>query len=87
MVDSPRKEIRISARRSAAVEIAFADTGHGFRPGSSGGSSDPFFTTKEVGKGTGLGLSITYGMSRSMAARSSVVSRPMKAPPSLFAYP
>src|SRR5438132_6036582 len=63
VADSPRKAIRISASLGpTAVEIAFADTGHGIAPGLEQRIFDPFFTTKEVGKGTGLGLSITYGI-------------------------
>src|SRR5205807_910163 len=75
MTDSPRKEIRISGSvSSAAVEVAFADTGHGVPPGLERRIFDPFFTTKEVGKGTGLGLSITYGIVKEHGGTISVVS-------------
>src|SRR5216684_331397 len=75
MADSPRKAIRISGSVDyAAVEVAFADTGHGIRPGLERRIFDPFFTTKEVGKGTGLGLSITYGIVKEHGGTISVVS-------------
>ena len=77
MADSPRKAIRISGSVDyAAVEVAFADTGHGIRPGLERRIFDPFFTTKEVGKGTGLGLSITYGIVKEHGGTISVVSQP-----------
>src|SRR3989454_2509102 len=77
MADSPRKAIRISGSVDyAAVEDAFADTGHGIPPGVERRIFDPFFTTKEVGKGTGLGLSITYGIIKEHGGTISVVSPP-----------
>src|SRR2546428_769616 len=77
MADSPRKAIRISGSVDyAAVEVAFADTGHGIRPGLERRIFDSIFTTKEVGKGTGLGLSITYGIVKEHGGTISVVSQP-----------
>jgi C4-dicarboxylate-specific signal transduction histidine kinase len=77
MADSARKAIRISGSVDpAAVELAFADTGHGIPPGLERRIFDPFFTTKEVGKGTGLGLSITYGIIKEHGGMISVASAP-----------
>ncbi|MBM3880475.1 MAG: HAMP domain-containing protein [Verrucomicrobia bacterium] len=45
-----------------AVEVGFADTGHGIKTEDLDRIFDPFFTTKEVGHGTGLGLAISYGI-------------------------
>jgi signal transduction histidine kinase len=45
-----------------AVEISFADTGHGIKIEHRNRIFDPLFTRKEVGKGTGLGLSVSYGI-------------------------
>jgi C4-dicarboxylate-specific signal transduction histidine kinase len=76
LMDSPRKEIRISGVvRSGCVEVTFSDTGHGFAPAVERRIFDPFFTTKEVGKGTGLGLSITYGIVKEHGGTISVSSR------------
>jgi len=77
VADSVRKAIRISGSiQSAAVELAFTDTGHGISPGLEQRIFDPFFTTKEVGKGTGLGLSIAYGIIKDHGGTISVVSPP-----------
>ena len=77
VADSPCKAIRISGSvGSAAVDIAFADNGHGIPPGLERRIFDPFFTTKDVGKGTGLGLSITYGIIKEHGGTISVVSPP-----------
>jgi C4-dicarboxylate-specific signal transduction histidine kinase len=77
MASSPGKAIRISASVDCeAVEVAFADTGHGIPAGLERRIFDPFFTTKEVGKGTGLGLSITYGIIKEHGGTISVVSPP-----------
>jgi signal transduction histidine kinase len=77
MANSLRKAIRISGSVDCgAVELAFADTGHGIPPGLERRIFDPFFTTKEVGKGTGLGLSITYGIIKEHGGTISVVSPP-----------
>jgi C4-dicarboxylate-specific signal transduction histidine kinase len=77
LADSPRKGIFIAASVGPrAVEITFADTGHGIPPGRERRIFDPFFTTKEVGKGTGLGLSITYGIIKEHGGIVSVVSAP-----------
>src|SRR5947209_12744211 len=77
MADSPRNASRISGSVDyAAVEVAFADTGHEIRPWLERRIFDPFFTTKAVGKGTGLGLSITYGIVKDHGGTISVVSPP-----------
>src|SRR5882724_8629921 len=77
VANSPRKAIRISASVDPeAVELAFADTGHGIPTGLERRIFDPFFTTKDVGKGTGLGLSITYGIIKEHGGTISVVSPP-----------
>src|SRR5256886_6493425 len=77
VADSLRKAIRISASvGSAAVEIAFVDTGHGIPSGLERRNFGPVFTTNEVGKGTGLGLSILYGRVKEHGGAISVASTP-----------
>jgi C4-dicarboxylate-specific signal transduction histidine kinase len=88
LAESSRKAIRISgAVRSGAMEVTFADTGHGIPPGIERRIFDPFFTTKGVGEGTGLGLSITYGIVKEHGGTISLVSRPSEGATFLICLP
>jgi signal transduction histidine kinase len=49
-------------RADGAVEMRFADTGHGIDAEVRDKVFDPFFSTKGPTKGTGLGLSICYSI-------------------------
>jgi two-component system NtrC family sensor kinase len=57
-----------------AVEVDFADTGHGISEEDLDKLFSPFFTTKEVGHGTGLGLAISYGIIKEHKGTISVES-------------
>jgi len=60
---------------SAFVCITVADTGTGMSDEIVRRSSEPFFTTKEVGKGSGLGLSQVFGFAAQSGGFASIDSR------------
>ncbi len=57
-----------------AVEVEFADTGHGVSQENLDRIFEPFFTTKPEGKGTGLGLAICFGIVKEHRGTISVES-------------
>jgi two-component system sensor kinase FixL len=61
MSQTERRELTVSSARSAddMVEIAVADTGHGFGADMPVKLFQPFYTTKESGMGIGLSISRT----------------------------
>ena len=58
------------------VMVSVEDTGEGMTPEVAARSTEPFFTTKEVGKGTGLGLSQVYGFVRQSDGFLTIESAP-----------
>ncbi len=65
-IAGPGGRITLSARRSGEwIEIAVADTGHGFSDEALRRATEPFFTTK-AGQGSGLGLSMVYDQTKLM---------------------
>ena len=80
VANSPRKAIRISASvDSEAVELAFADTGHGIPTGLERRIFDPFFTTKEVGIIKEHGGTISVGSPSGLGA-TFVIRLPLASP-------
>jgi two-component system NtrC family sensor kinase len=57
-----------------AIEVDFADTGHGITEENMERIFDPFFTSKDVGHGTGLGLAISFGIIKEHSGSISVES-------------
>jgi two-component system NtrC family sensor kinase len=62
-----------SVPEHSAIDVTFADSGHGIPPELLEEIFDPFFTTKEVG--TGLGLAISYGIIKEHLGTISVDSK------------
>lgn len=65
-VDTVRSSGTKELQAGAYVRVTVSDTGTGMDAATLARSTEPFFTTKEIGKGTGLGLSMIHGLAKQL---------------------
>ena len=58
------------------VRLSVSDTGSGMEAETLARSTEPFFSTKEVGQGTGLGLSMVHGLAAQSGGIFRLTSQP-----------